>query len=961
MAIGTVKLAGTERALQRVSIDPKAFGAGVAGALDSFANSINANDAEKFNLAQAQERQGTRVEDFKVQENFIRYQNEQGRVQEERIRGADRYATGLTNTTTEANNAANAAWLAEIPERLRPEYSVKLAKLNESQRNAAFVREYEAVNSAFTSDITDIVSDASTRISNGDISGPDALVEINSLIDKSDLPALRKEEMLDSVNEMLMAADYSQQYQALLLSQTPVREADGSDVVLGGALGWQRGLLNGIAKPESGGLYNIRYGGASGAQTFEGYADHPRIAVEISEGAEAGRKSTAAGRYQFTAGTWDFVVERAPASLNITDFSPANQDKAALWYAEYVYNSANPTGLSFAQMMQSGDRNNIRLVQETLGGSNGWAGLNVISTDAFANIVLGSRGIGGGGNVMPDAFTDERYASLSFTARRQLEADAAGATSRMQTALAAQEDQIREADLAALELAALRGELDAAQIEQVTKANGYTADERNGLMAQRDRFLDEGINSEGVVNRLIAGEVFSATDGDALNDFMRPSLDAIRSGDSDYLLGDFTNLVSRFGSVPSEAAEILAAQIRSPNAQVSTLAYQTLVAVDQADPQALRQSVRNGGLTQDTVDSVREYRLLSPSNTPEEMDRLRREFTDPNLQAQRTILATEADRFFVEKDINSLTKELAYVFRNDRTSGTDMEPAQQLLFTQEFQAFYREGYQKTRDQGDAWTWARDKMRDLWAPSPMQGTERLMRNGPQTYYPTVEGTHDWINDYALAEPAISGTILESEEIVLVADARTVGEGENYNPNGENNNASYMVMLYDTTTQTYRAVPNGAGGIYRMAFDPAEARTQVVENALVVNLEGKRVEIEQSLEEISEIEDDFRRAMDDPNWRFTKDSTVNGMNLEEIVQTRETIEEALVSNQEAQTELNSTRAQTLREERIAVLLERFSLAELRELPDQAIWRSGFFAPLLSEAISISEAQAASRGTK
>jgi muramidase (phage lysozyme) len=68
---------------------------------------------------------------------------------------------------------------------------------------------------------------------------------------------------------------------------------------------------------DSGG-YSRHYGGTS----FDSFADHPRIAIT------AGRwTSTAAGAYQFLSRTWD----ECASALDLADFSPKNQDLAALF------------------------------------------------------------------------------------------------------------------------------------------------------------------------------------------------------------------------------------------------------------------------------------------------------------------------------------------------------------------------------------------------------------------------------------------------------------------------------------------------------------------------------------------------------------------------------------------------------------------------------------------------------
>ena len=58
-----------------------------------------------------------------------------------------------------------------------------------------------------------------------------------------------------------------------------------------------------------------------GGQLFDSYAAHPRIFVPFRN-----TTSSAAGRYQMLARTWDTLAAR----LGLSDFSPDNQDAAAI-------------------------------------------------------------------------------------------------------------------------------------------------------------------------------------------------------------------------------------------------------------------------------------------------------------------------------------------------------------------------------------------------------------------------------------------------------------------------------------------------------------------------------------------------------------------------------------------------------------------------------------------------------
>lgn len=98
-------------------------------------------------------------------------------------------------------------------------------------------------------------------------------------------------------------------------------------------------VLDKIASGESPG-YNVLYGG----ETFSGFADHPRKKIPLDDG----NYSSAAGRYQFIAPTWDEQAKR----LGLKDFSPANQDLAAWDLAARTY--GNKTGRALLDDVWSG-------------------------------------------------------------------------------------------------------------------------------------------------------------------------------------------------------------------------------------------------------------------------------------------------------------------------------------------------------------------------------------------------------------------------------------------------------------------------------------------------------------------------------------------------------------------------------------------------------------------------------
>ena len=127
-------------------------------------------------------------------------------------------------------------------------------------------------------------------------------------------------------------------------------------------LGVRQALLNTIYGTESP-AYNVMYGG----QRFYDYSQHPNIPVLIENGPNAGKYSTAAGKPQFLKGTWDELQQE----LNLPDFSPESQDKAAWHLADKTYRQK--TGGYLEDVLAAGDPNEIAGVGRALSGK--WTSL----------------------------------------------------------------------------------------------------------------------------------------------------------------------------------------------------------------------------------------------------------------------------------------------------------------------------------------------------------------------------------------------------------------------------------------------------------------------------------------------------------------------------------------------------------------------------------------------------------
>lgn len=94
-----------------------------------------------------------------------------------------------------------------------------------------------------------------------------------------------------------------------------------------------RAVLDKIASGEAR-SYDLLFGG----HRFKSYSDHPKVKIPLGNGLY----STAAGRYQMIAPTW----QREKEALGLPDFSPASQDLAAWSLAQRAYKQKTGRDLS---------------------------------------------------------------------------------------------------------------------------------------------------------------------------------------------------------------------------------------------------------------------------------------------------------------------------------------------------------------------------------------------------------------------------------------------------------------------------------------------------------------------------------------------------------------------------------------------------------------------------------------
>jgi muramidase (phage lysozyme) len=553
-----------------------------------------------------------------------------------------------------------------------------------------------------------------------------------------------------------------------------------------------RALLNTIASTESAGRYNVRYGG-NGDKTFQGFEDHPRIAEPITSGPDVGKTSTAAGRYQFIAPTWDAQAQK----LGLKDFSPANQDTAAWDLAQTEYRSK--TGKDLLTTLKSGQTADVL---PSLSGQ--WASLPGGRQPAGQFMSSAANGRGG--------FTAEQVQQNPFLLSAYVRTLAADPELRVQSA-----KQTAEAVGKALDNGILPSPDAVAEVNQAAslypEKMGSTADAMNGRLAgqkiaqlpqeQQDQVVEtykRATDGADVHHINVAAAALKQVTDSNKNMAEHPYAEAAQRGwtqpaapldpgQPDSVAPALANravLGTRIGGLnhtppppilEKDDVPKLQAALQGPNgAQVLGQISQALRPDEMQrliDGDGFKDSVTAMSRSGDPVKMNAAYSFMDGQqrNNPLQFDR---EFPDglKDLRAWQSSLAfyppdeaakrlmrqyDPAQAAALETARDTADKALKNVSADQVVSkfstgwgpiGTGArapvspDGLASGALKADYDQNYKEGFVATGDANMADKFAMEKLNNKYAVSPTNGN-RVTANPPEKYYPLVAGSHDWM--------------------------------------------------------------------------------------------------------------------------------------------------------------------------------------------------------------------------
>jgi muramidase (phage lysozyme) len=760
--LGSVGVTGRLLEAPQPRVNPQAFGAGIGTALRGVSASLAA-------FGQTQEE--TRNAEAQLQEAYAERKRKLSRTQAEiglmrmntaldqevveLSRQMPRDGAQFTETATQLATKRVNEWLGTVPKDLQDEYRIKAESIRLATNRSAFDVELAAGDASYKIDLQDFAQKALDSIQSGRSTYEDWGPTLGILLDNSPLTQLETEDLADQYMTSLQTAALQQDAQALALAPeqgigTTGAPADGSDIVAAGMPGVARGLLNTVASVESPG-YDVINGGGK----FSSFADHPRKRILLPNG----QYSSAAGRYQFIGSTWD----EAAAALQLTDFSPENQDRAAWWLAQRDYKARSGRDLQLD--LESGNFTLIAGVRRFLAGSGNattWEGLQSLSDDEFFAKVTVQQGT-------PSALlASDRYGALSYDQRIAIISDAEKVSASIRAQTATQASAALSAQIADMTSGLQSGRLGAADLLAVQGQIPVTDFEGLQSVYQKSN-SDRALLERFAANVTSPTYQFDPTDGDAKAGFQlfyeKEARGKIAEGDQTYMASTFLPLVARTGYLPEAASQQLASLSASPDLNRAAFAFDSMAALRETSPIAF------GRLPAVAQNDTILYQTAAPYMSRDQLMTSLRASTDPLMAQTVEQRRKEADKVLAgTSELSGSATITALVNDHFGASPASSDPLANLAIQSEYSILFRSFYEKMPDASIAQQATLLALEKVWGVTSLGGDEQLMKFAPEKILPVYQGSHDYLRDQLNLDFSVG----DDEQLQLISDGQTASE-------------------------------------------------------------------------------------------------------------------------------------------------------------------------------------------
>lgn len=887
MAVGDVTASGGITKEYQKTVAGASGGEATAqlgAALSNLAPAIHQYNMSALGLDKAYDDRLRASQGLQLETDFLDFQKAQGEFATSLVRDKSELPAGLTTDYLSQYDATSKTFLDRVKKinpRFAEEYAAKLKQFRIQQQGELFGTEIKLLDARDNTLLHENLDKLKTSLHNEQTSLEDAKLSWDEFVNKSGLASAEKAALLSSGVSVLESVQFGQEVSAAASGNAPASfDYSGRDAVAPGLTPQQRGLLNSIGFVEGPG-YDVLNGG----ERFDDYSQHPARRGK-------GGTSTAAGRYQFTYGTWKIASEAYKKAYGVTvpDFSPMWQDRVALFWAEHIYNRYTTSGMSFQQALNSGDPQAIATIRRTLGNpkvagdplSVEWQALGdngdgAKADERFLRNFFGETGVAGGGTgsaLAPDIWTDPRFSNISYEDKVRA---AASAHSALTSALKSQADAANE------RAQALRKQVYDAGYSAPQNGEQLINEFKQSLGAEYtvdiDKALREGIaagakiqTSVGQVAQKIAdGQPLLSGDMDAYDQwFGEENLRGLRTGD-EAAWDKLRYGVASTTAIPPAARDALVFAMNNPDTQ--TQAYEFVAALHKNAPYVLDEAGFSSEVIADAALYDRVARYTDPKTAAERLALLKANaLSVPPATAQ-----TEGRKAYAKNVTPASLQKIFGYGAFSRTSEAGLGEGRLAALTADSYQAYLDGYRIYGTEDGAQAYMEETLKKSWGPSEVNGRSILTKYPPENYFPKlketarVPGQVDALRRIAKDQASrwlvgdIGPELAAGIDVAIVADRTT-----------ETDLGSGRVPTYSLVATD----PNGVVHVIPKRFGGDRVR-EVLESLAIDSAEDTRKQAnkEAVVEEISTATADIDKAVASGDTELVKELTYNVTRLKQ----------------------------------------------------------------------------------
>lgn len=233
------------------------------------------------------------------------------------------------------------------------------------------------------------------------------------------------------------------------------------------------------------------------------------------------------------------------------------------------------------------------------------------------------------------------------------------------------------------------------------------------------------------------------------------------------------------GMVPGPAKHALNAMLASRNPSQIVSSLSVMDSLYQRNPQAFKREFGD-----ETLNQVLRYREESTTRTPTDIAKEYSEARDPMVRKARQEREKEATAITDKWTIETVRNDLDVSALPFTEPSAPLSPIQQSIALADYKGFFTRAYAGGADESTARSVALQQMALTWGASP-SNAGRLMRNPPEHYYGTFDGSHEWMRKHLEdelvkagfledANPAAPGLPRSLKPYYVLADERTLAE-------------------------------------------------------------------------------------------------------------------------------------------------------------------------------------------